>query len=174
MKTYTLLLITILNASLIMGCNKKPNQKIATNNTSNPAFSSNNTTENQNFITINGETYNLVSDPCVLQDNDDHKMLTFKGKNDDKDYSLSITLYTTNQTFANGNYILPVGESTEKSVILILYTEDGTYANYTDTPVNYKKNGNEGTVTCDNIDLEDNFEELPNITISFNLTCALE
>ncbi|CAH8285409.1 hypothetical protein EV196_10110 [Mariniflexile fucanivorans] len=174
MKTYYSPLVKVFFFIILVSCNNK-NTKTTVNH---PEIAQNSVVSSkissESTITVNGQIYNLETDPCVLQDNNDHKLLTFKGKNDDMDYNLSITLGTTTPTFENGNYILSYDENQVNFLVLVFYTEDGAYANTTSTPVVYTKNGNSSTVSCNNISLEHNLQESPNMTISFKLTCNME
>lgn len=126
--------------------------------------------QDNNKITINGSTYNLISDPCVPQDSDEVKMLTFKGNNDDLGYSLSVTIASYDSAVNEGKYVYSNGESKVNFVVITLVTDDATYVGNSGF-VNYKKNANSGTLFGKDLTLIDSFENLPNIVVSFNIVC---
>jgi hypothetical protein len=174
MKTYTLLFITVLNALLLIGYAHKNSQKAAVKETLAQAFEDNPIVDNESSITINGKTHPLISDPCVPQDNDDLNMLTFKAVNDDMDYTLTVNLGAFNNSVNSGNYVYSNGETQVNFAIITFVTENGTFVNSANSVVVYTKNGNNGEVSATNISLMDHFETLPNMTVSFNIKCAIE
>lgn len=174
MKIYKLILINIFNAILLISCDNKNTQKTASNETLAQTFESHNITANESYITINGKTFNLVSDPCVPQNNDDLNMLTFKAVNDVMDYSLTVILGAFSNTIDSGNYVYSNGETQVNFATITFVTENGTFVNGANSVVAYSKNGNNDEVSATNISLMDHFETLPNMTVSFHIKCTME
>lgn len=174
MKTYTLLFIIVLNTLLLIGYSNRDNQKVAVNEPIVQMFESHYISDNESSITINGKTYALMSDTCVLQPNDDLTMLTFKAVNDDMDYSLAVNLGAFNSTVDSGNYVYSNGETQVNFATITFVTENGTFVNGANSVVVYTKNGNNGEVSATNISLMDHFETLPNMTVSFHIKCTME
>ena len=174
MRTYTLILVSLFNALLLIGHSYKDNHKTASNQNLNQVFNSHRISDNDSFITINGITYNLISDPCVPQINDDLNILTFTALNNDMDYSLTVNLGAFNSPVDSGNYIYSNGETQVNFAIITFVTENGTFVNTENNVVNYTKNGMNGAISATNISLMDNFETLPNMLVSFRINCTME
>ncbi|WP_047416459.1 hypothetical protein [Cellulophaga sp. Hel_I_12] len=128
---------------------------------------------NENTITVNGTTFNVVSDPCVTQINDDHSLMTFKASNDDLEYSLTVVLGVYSDSFNNGNYSTNLGDTEEDFMVITFKTEDGTFTNTQNSFVAFSKNGNDGIIVANDISLSDTYEALPNIDVSFHIRCTL-
>ena len=124
---------------------------------------------NDNTITVNGTTFNVVSDPCVTQINDDHSLMTFKASNDDVEYSLTVVLGVFNGSFDSGKYITNLGDSDEDFMVITLVTEDGTFTNTQNSFVMFTKNLNDGVLVAEDIILSDNYEALPDMEVSFSI-----
>ncbi|WP_100612149.1 hypothetical protein [Confluentibacter lentus] len=174
MRTYTLILVSLFNAMLLIGHSYKDSHKTASNQNLTQTFDSHRRSSNDSFITVNGITYNLISDPCVLQINDDLNILTFKAVNNDMDYSLTVNLGAFNSPVDSGNYIYSSGETQANFAIITLVTENGTFVNTENNVVNYTKNGMKGEILATNISLMDHFETLPNMLVSFRINCTME
>jgi hypothetical protein len=174
MKTYTLILVSILNAMLLIGYAHKVSQKKTVNETLALEFQRKNITQNESFIIVNGKRHSLKSDPCVLQDNDDLNMLTFKAVNDEMDYTITVNLGAFNNNVDSGNYIYSDGETQVNFANITFVTENGTFVNSANSVVVYSKNGNNGHIATTNMSLMDHFETLPNMTVSFSIHCSIE
>ena len=126
----------------------------------------------ENTITINGNTYNLIIDPCVDQDSDEVKMLTFRGDNSDMGYSLTVVIASYDNVVNSGKYVYSNGENKVNFSVVALVTEEATYV-ANEGFVTYTKTNNAGNVVCKDLKFVDSFETLPSILVSFNITCVL-
>jgi hypothetical protein len=158
----------------LISCNTKSSQNNTTHDIFAQEINTNKLATIENTITINGETFNLISDDCIQQINDDHSWLTFKASNDDLEYSLSVVLGVFNEeSFKSGKYITNYGDTQADFMIINLITEDADYGNTLNSFVEFTNNGNIGLLQARDISLGDNYETLPNITVSFQIRCNL-